>query len=380
MVLTANPRAYAVRRTDQVADIPEGTIVRRAFALDSSRHLSIRGRYTRLCALPDRWVSWWFGAVTSGLRLIRRYRPDALWSTYPIATAHLVGMTLHRVTGLPWVADFRDSMTEEGYPPDERQREVYRWIERKTIRAATYAVFTTAGAVDMYASRYPESRDRLALVMNGYDEAVFADAERVPRDRSSNAEQTVLVHSGVLYPDERDPRCFFEAVARLMRTGEIHPRSLRIVLRATGHDDPYRNMLSSLGIDGVVALEPALPYRAALREMLDSDGLLLFQGANCNHQIPAKVYEYLRARRPILALTDARGDTAQLLESAGMTSIVPLDDAERIAVGLRDFIQSTRNGTARLPTNSTIDEHSRRARTAELSALLTRAVSTVPAA
>jgi hypothetical protein len=63
----------------------------------------------------------------------------------------------------------------------------------------------------------------------------------------------------------------------------------------------------------VVLLAPALPYREALRETMDVDGLLVFQAANCNHQIPTKIYEYFRTRRPILALTDPSGDTAAAL-------------------------------------------------------------------
>src|SRR4051812_8923822 len=109
-VLTAHPRAYEHVTADQVDDIPASTFVRRAFALDTARHLSIRGAYPRALALPDRWVSWWFGAVPAGLALIRRFKPDVIWSTFPIATAHLVGLTLAHLTRLPWVADFRDAM------------------------------------------------------------------------------------------------------------------------------------------------------------------------------------------------------------------------------------------------------------------------------
>lgn len=100
VVLSAHPRAYASTSNDQLAEIPKEVPVHRAFALDTSRHLAIKGRYLGALALPDRWVSWWFGAVVSGLRLIRRYRPEIIWSTYPIATAHLIALCLHRITGI----------------------------------------------------------------------------------------------------------------------------------------------------------------------------------------------------------------------------------------------------------------------------------------
>ncbi len=95
LVLTAHPRAYTERNPSQLADMPKDLVVHRAFALDAKRHLGIKGRYLETCALPDRWASWWLGAVPAGLKMIRTHRPRVLWSTFPIATAHLVGLALH---------------------------------------------------------------------------------------------------------------------------------------------------------------------------------------------------------------------------------------------------------------------------------------------
>ncbi len=111
LVLSAHKRAYDNPGDDQLADIPADVPVRRAFALDSGRHLAVRGRYAGFLALPDRWVSWCLGAIPAGLALARRHRPQVIWSTYPIATAHLIGLALHKMTGLPWVADMRDPTT-----------------------------------------------------------------------------------------------------------------------------------------------------------------------------------------------------------------------------------------------------------------------------
>src|SRR5262249_9172147 len=108
IVLTVRPMAYADVGHDQTEDVPATIAVRRTFALDTARHCGIGGRYLGWMALPDRWVSWVVSAVPAGLQLVRRYRPDVLWSTYPIATAHLIGLTLQRLTGIPWIADFRD--------------------------------------------------------------------------------------------------------------------------------------------------------------------------------------------------------------------------------------------------------------------------------
>jgi len=370
IVLTAHPRAYHERGDDQLADVPPGMPTHRAFALDAARHLAFRGAYAKATALPDRWSSWALGAIPSGLWIVGRDHPHVLWSTYPIATAHLIGSGLHALSGVPWVADFRDSMTEPDYPADPVVRRSYLGIERRTVSRADRVVFTTPGALRMYAERYPDvPASRWAVIPNGYDEDLFADAEAGARLRKRPRSPIVLVHSGILYPSERDPRAFFDAIATLRRDGRISASTLQVILRATGFDDQYRPMLREAGIDDIVRLEPAVAYRAALAEMLDADGLLLFQASNSNHQIPAKVYEYLRARRPIFAMTDPTGDTASVLAAAGIDAVVPIDSAPRILDGLVRLLEAIRSGTAALPGPEEALRHSRRARTADLAAL-----------
>src|SRR5690606_21600980 len=137
IVLSAHPRADARTSTDQVGDIPREATVVRAFAWDTARHLAIRGRYPRKWAVPDRWISWWLGAVPAGLRLIERVRLQVIWSTLPIATAHGIALTLLRRSGLPWIAGLRGVMTEQGYP---RAKDV--WTSWRTREAETLARFT----------------------------------------------------------------------------------------------------------------------------------------------------------------------------------------------------------------------------------------------
>jgi len=369
-VLSAHPRAYPNTSDDQIGEIPQGIQVKRAFALDTSRHLTIRGRYPMMLALPDRWSSWVIGGVLSGLRLIRQWQPDIIWSTYPIATAHWIGLSLHRLSGLPWVADCRDSMTEEGYPAQPARRNAYLRIERQAVKRASRLVFTTRGTARMYAGRYPEiSETKWAVIANGYDEENFRAAEASLPATTTTGPKT-LIHSGLLYPSERDPRPFFDAVAELAREGRINAQQLCIRLRATGYDAQYQPMIDARGISDIISLAPAVGYRQALMEMLVADGLLIFQAASCNHQIPAKLFDYLRARRPILALTDAAGDSAALMREAGIDTIVSLDDKEAIKREIVRFLGLLEQGHAPVPAADFVQRYSRRARTAELAELL----------
>jgi glycosyltransferase involved in cell wall biosynthesis len=311
------------------------------------------------------------------MRMIQKYQPKAIFSTFPIATAHLIGLSLSKRSQLPWVADFRDAMIEDGYPQDPLTWKVHRRLEIAAVKQCARAVFTAQPTRDMYAERYPEiPESKWAVIENGYDEDNFLDAEtKLELVPLGNPGQLTLVHSGVLYPKERDPRAFFEALSRLKVAGVISAQDLQIVLRATGSDEIYRPQLIALDLQDIVRLEPAIAYRDALREMLRADGLLLFQGSVCDHQIPAKIYEYYRAGRPIVALVGPGGISAKMLKEAGVEEQADMADARQIGEVLSVFLNKLRNGTSSRVARDFAMRNSRRSRTGELARLLDELVA-----
>jgi len=287
-------------------------------------------------ALPDRWVTWVLGGYWSGMQLIRKHKPDVIFSTYPIASAHLIAYLLHKRTGIPWVADFRDSMTEDDYPSEKSKRRIFQWIENKVVTHCSRAIFTTTNALKMYADRYPDQpKEKWELIPNGYDEENFQRAEK--KINTTTHTSITLLHSGIIYPSERDPGPLLKAISSLKQQQRIN--NVKIVLRATGHDELIQSLITENQIEDIVKIAPPIDYESALTEMLEAEGLLILQAANCNHQIPAKIYEYMRAQKPILALTDGTGDTATLLKKEGFNAIVPLDDSAKIEEGLSSFLE-----------------------------------------
>lgn len=376
IILSVHPRAYPAVDENPDKEIPPGTRVQRAFGMDTARHLSIHGKYPRLLALPDRWATWWVGGLLSGLRLIRQCAPQAIWSTFPIATAHLIGLTLHRLTGLPWVTDFRDPMTKDGYPADAAVRKVYRWIETQAVSRSTGLVFTTPKTRQLYQKQFPGlNPDRCLVIPNGYDEADFHGIGTAPLNAASAPKRPLrLLHSGLLYPNEhdRDPRPFFRALVQLKADGRINASTLRVDLRAPGSDDYFAGLIKDFRIDDMVSLLPALPYQASLEDCARADGLLLFQGSAFDDQIPAKVYEYLRIGRPIIACTSRTGDTAELLRSTGGATIVEMTDVAQIGRTLPGFLDSIRSGTHPRPDAGRLSSYARHAQAQVLALQLDR--------
>ena len=246
-----------------------------------------------------------------GLRDIRQHRPDVIWSTYPISTAHLIGGTLARLSGLPWVADFRDPMLSPDYPTHKLQRYVWQLLEAYVLRHATACVFTTQRAATAYGERYPAAARKCVVIENGYDEGAFAGVQ--PNRFGTPTDTLLLLHSGLIYPENRNPTTFFEAIKTLIDAGKLNRSRLVIRFRAPHHDDEVKAFAAIHGLADIVDIAPPVPYREAIAEMMGADLLLVFQGSYFNTQVPAKIYEYLRAQRPMLAVLDPAGDTASQL-------------------------------------------------------------------
>lgn len=365
-VLTVHPRAYDALGDSQ--SVPPTLRVHRAQAFDAARHLAIAGRYPGFLARPDRWNSWRFAAVPLGMLVIRRFRPDVIWSTYPIATAHAIGATLAHRTKRPWVADFRDPMAQDGYPPDPITWRHFARIEAHALRHAERSVFVTRGAAQTYRARYPDVASRVRVIENGYDEESFAGLD-APGGEPRRDARVVIVHSGIVYPFERDPTALFAALRDLRDAGRLRPTDVLVRFRAPVHDALLHDLAERYGVREFVEVAPRMPYRDALAELVAADGLLVLQAANCNEQVPAKLYEYLRARRPILGLADPAGDTAGVMRRAGIRHIAALEDASAIARELEDFVRDVRAGTVQLPDAAIVRDASRRERTAQLARL-----------
>lgn len=378
VVVSAHPRAYEAVSDERMGDVPAEVIVKRAFALDTARHLAIGGRHPGWAALPDRWVSWLLGALPTAWLAVRRHRPAVLWSTYPIATAHIAGQWLARLTGLPWVADFRDPMveydarTQTHFPTDARLRAMRLRIEARAARHAAALVFCTPGAAAIFAERHPQvGADRIHVIPNGFDEDAFRSLPASPA--AARSQQLTLLHSGVLYPGpDRDPTAFLRAVRGLLDAEPRWRGRLRVVLRASGFDAVYREPIARLDLASHVELAPPRPYREALAEMQSADGLLVFQGHTSNPAIPAKLYEYFRARRPILAMVDGEGDTAALLRKEAVGTLAPIDDALRIQAALSEFLAGIEAGTVAVMSEARAATFERGVRSAELAGLLDR--------
>ena len=370
IVVTARLSAYPQINTRSSETLPPETTVLRAFAFDVKRALSFRGIYPRTLSTPDRWNSWIVGSVATGLRAIRKNRPSAIWATFPLPSALVAGIVLTRLTGLPLVADLRDPILYETWPDGAWERKVYGVIERALVRNAAAIVLTTPGARRLYQERYPQHAQKFHTIANGMDPVDDTARTTTPEPDASQRPIT-LVHSGLMEMPDRDPTAFFAALRDLATQGDLANHRVRVVLRASGRESLYNEMLRANGVSELVEIAPRVSRADAVAEMHSASALLLFQGKHCNRQIPAKAYEYLILGKPIVCLADRGGDTHALVHDEWhVPYCADMEDPGDIARTLRAFLDDTRRGTVYAPPVALRERHTRRAQAVALGDLL----------
>lgn len=336
-VLTAMSSIYDA--TDDSPNPVHESNIYRTKAANAAKKYSIKGKYLEIIEVPDRYWPWVFTATPVGKKIINKIKPDVILSTYPSISAHLVAYRLAKWSGLPWIADYRDPVKchYETVP----YASVSRWLDRKFVESSTKSIFTTMRAKKLYAKIHPYlDESKFSVIENGFDEDNF---ERVGelQTATDNVQYNKfqLLHSGAVFPPNgRSPIPLFKAISRLKANGVVSSDNFNLKFRGGPDRSEFNEIIENLNISELVEFLPSVSYLESLNEMIHSDGLLIIQGALFDNQIPGKVYEYIRSRKPILGAITKTGATADLLRTIPLAFIG--DSTEELVSNLNSMLKT----------------------------------------
>jgi glycosyltransferase involved in cell wall biosynthesis len=273
--------------------------------------------------LPDeKWV--WIGAASrAAMRLAATQKFDVLVSFAQPWSDHLAGLRINRATGLPWIAHFSDPWTDSPYLQGRAwQRRIWARMEADVVRTADALVFVNARTADRVMRKYPpEWRSKTYVVPHGFDPT---EPSPVPAARDA---RLTLVHTGRFYDGLRTPDTFLRALASLSRRMPLASR-LRVVFVGTPIPS-HRRLTASLMLDDVVEFTGRLSFAESAAWAAAADVLLVIDApADESLFLPSKLVDYLRAGKPILALTPPRGASADVIRDLGYPVVAPGHEAE----------------------------------------------------
>jgi glycosyltransferase involved in cell wall biosynthesis len=327
----------------------------------AGKQLQLAGR--RLL-VPDENVSWNLTAIPAAIRIVRNEQIDVVLTTSPPSSVHLVGAAVKRATGVRWVADLRDSVV--AHPHRDAERLLVRAKEQgehaiaKLIGRSADAIVAVSDAIaDEVREREP--RGPVVTIANGSDFDDFAGLEHRRSDRLR------ITHAGSFF-GKRDPRPFLTAVKQSGLDD--------VVVRFLGDfRSTDREWAEEQELGDRLELIPYAPRRRSLELQRDSDVLLLLipeAGGRGKGVLSGKVFEYLAAERPILAVVPPEGAAAELIRDAGAGVVVAPDDVEGMTAALRELHARWQAGSldGTPLSEEWRDRVSRRARVEELARLL----------
>jgi glycosyltransferase involved in cell wall biosynthesis len=337
------------------------------------RRLLVEARFAYGRALfPDKAVPWLSTAAPTGVRIVRRERIDAVMTTSPPNSVHLIGALVAAATGRPWIADFRDPwigflQRRAGTAPVRAKRALERRLARTVVRRASALTAVTDHIAEELAVLHPSAAAKTRVIENGSDFGDFAPLAYRPGERF------VIVHAGAFFGG-RSPRPFLAGLRLLLeRRPDLRGR---ILARFVGELRPAdRTWARALGIEGAWEETGFVPYREAIAAQRAADAVLLLveDAEGRGEKVPCgKLWEYLAARRPILASVPVEGVAARTVRSLGAGEVVGSEDSAGIASVLEAMVDRWQDGgLADLDPPADLRERvSRRTKARELAALL----------
>jgi len=346
-VITPGAGEFWISDPSLLKEIPPEVRVVRTGSLSASRLLNIirkrkgaerasrsSGKFEMLrklgefALLPDTYVGWVPFAVKAGSGLLSGENFDMIYSTSPPDSTHLAARKLSRRFGIPWVADFRDPWIGLYLrdPVTPLHRYIHRRLEERTSRADLVLV-TTDWQKDKLLELYP--RARVEKIPNGYDSDKFREFEEI----TPEAGRFTILHSGMLTLGRRSEN-FLKGLSMFMRRTGTSAGSIHVIF-AGAWESGNREWVTEFGLEDVVDFVGHLPHRECIRLERKSHVLLLIKHDDIRYRglIPGKLYEYIGARRPVLAVVPdgEAGDIVRSLnrgETAGVAE--PGEIAETI--------------------------------------------------
>tara|TARA_B100001167_G_scaffold189086_1_gene153305 strand:+ start:15124 stop:16407 length:1284 start_codon:yes stop_codon:yes gene_type:complete len=384
-----NPH-YPIKDESLVAEIPEGIEVIKqpvfepyalasAFSKKSTEQLSsgiikaeekqsvvqklmlfVRGNLF----IPDARKFW----IKPSVRFLKNYLEnnpvDCIITTGPPHSLHLIGLRLKTIIGLPWLADFRDPWTQIGYQKKLKltraaQRK-HKQLEHQVLTGADHILVTSYATQKLFEK---QTSKPVSCITNGFDEEQILD---VNLDKSFS-----LSHIGSLLED-RNPKVLWEVLRELKEEFPNFETDLRINL-AGKVSASVVDSIKAEGLEENLKLHGYISHREALKMQHRSPILILIEIDSEETQliIPGKLFEYLAARRPVLAIGPPQSDVRKLLVDTDAGFYYEYTQKEKLKKTLKNWYRAYKESEI-TTAHTNLQAFTRKQLTAELAAILHR--------
>jgi len=326
----------------------------------------IRGNFL----IPDPRRFWIRPSVRYLSTYLNQNPVDAIITTGPPHSMHFIGLGLKKnFPNLPWIADFRDPWTNIFFYKDLKigwlADKIHHQLERKIIKTTDCLLVVSKGMKEEFEVLQPK---RLEIISNGYDDADLQSGENVLDEKFS------ISHIGLLTP-KQNPMVLWKVLSEICNENFEFNSDLEIKL-VGNVDFSVLESINQFGLQKQLTKIAYLPHNEAIAEQQTSQILLLLlmnePGNKCI--LTGKLFEYLAAKRPVLAFGPTDGDAAAVLRDANAGVMIDFDDEMTTKNLILNYYSLFKDNKLYLNSKS-VERFTRRSLTADLSSLLNSLLS-----
>lgn len=302
--------------------------------------------------IPDTRIGWIPDSVIQGRKLIKQHKIDLLYTTSAPYSSHLIGLLLKKLTGIPWVADFRDEWTQNAFSdyPTNFHKMVNRFLEKQVLihadKIISVSPLITQG-LSKLVQGLPETK--FATLTNGYDSEDFLEPVSITENGKFS-----LLYTGTLY-GARTANYFLDAVSKLIN--EQKNLEEQIEINFIGTFSNLENEINKRELGNLVHNIGYLPHKETIIRQKQADVLILFlPSVGGDSAYTGKIFEYLAARRIILALVPPEGVASQLIQNLNAGIVVEPENVNAISETLLKLYHKWEDGKLTIDSDLSLIE------------------------
>lgn len=259
--------------------------------------------------IPDARIGWYFPSLKAGTQYLRQEKIDAIVSIGPPHTTHLVGKKLSSKFNISHIPVFIDPWVDISYYKNFKRTKITldidNHLEKSVLKNAATVVFVTETMKEDYVKKYPSIRNKSHVLYWGYSEEDF---DLLTHSIAKESEDEILLHAGNIF-DYQNPKQFWKTLKNEIDNGK------KIKIKFIGTVAPeIKKSIADSGLTPHTEFKGFLPYKEMLQEMLNANYLLVC--ATEPRHVPGKLFEYLRAGKPIIAFGDNNEEVKNILAQA----------------------------------------------------------------
>jgi len=313
--------------------------------------------------IPDPKIFWVNSSVKYLQTFLNSNKLDAIISTGPPHSMHLIAQKLHQKNNIKWIADFRDPWSDLYYNKDFKQLSFAKNRNKKLEASVLKNADCVLTVSNTLKKEFAKTANRVEVITNGFDEEVLTNEKIILEDKFA------ISYIGLL-PKQSNPKNLFKVLKEISLENDAFRKDLKLNFIGDISDDVktqilQNNLLDNTNFVGYVSHDKAIEYQQKAQVLL----LLIPNVEKSEGILTGKLFEYLTTKRPILAIGPENGDLSAILKETNTGVVIGFDHEKKLKSEIVKLYHQYKKGTLKVASKN-IEMYHRKELTKELASVI----------